>query len=464
MKTIYTSLLVLSFFFISLQSCSTEDQAIFTNMDKSIQNEGYFPLAIDNNWVYDNWLVIINEDGSYRYTEKPIESEHPISNTKYISDDGTGNFRFDYGFIPIGIGKVLGGFFGNFKQITKIGGNYIKKNIIDTKSTDKNGNTKIDYLYELDDQIFLSDDLEPPVSSSTDQACQRNDTLAKYNLLEKGHLISTKKGSYGKEDHGIYFEYQVNSYAVETLPDGLPNCLTNNPGIDDHLKAYKNVLHTRDVVKILKLNAFSEGGIRLKMNAKVNIPAKSSQVKYRTLGETELSGDVFVTGYVNSSPIQSFIAATLLPCPSNPDEELGDVCERSQPLITDMKLDLLTCPVEGDLVIDEDYVDTIINLVSDQPLYTVDQYWAKGVGNIKNITSPSKFKAVIDLGGTKNTTLKTLDVKPSDPDCIDTPNTITISTKMKSLPSVGKMEIPFTLESRSYVQNLKKYKLRTTLN
>ena len=439
---------------ISLFGCKIEENEAFTSFDvnSAIQNEGYFPLAMDNNWVYENRLVIINDKGTpdksddfHEYSGSMIESEHPVSNVKFleIEDTITKNKtkRIDYGFTPLGLGKVLGGFFGNFMQITKKGKDYYRKSIVKKESLDKStGKLKTDYYYEIDSQKFLSD-----------------------SIVGKNMLISTRTDTIGDGVKGIFIIYEVKSYVIEELPDGLPVNLRNQPGIDDHLAVYKNVLHTTDTIKIKRLENISDGGMRLRLNAEVVIPAGTSKLETRSVGPSQLTGNIWLYGTVLSiAPI--WAVGGLLP----PIYDCGGFVPPLNgcgPLISDLKLNLGVCEAKATIDIDEIMEGSRSTLVSEQPLYYIDHYWVKGVGNIKNITSPAKFNAVIDLTVDPAEPLsEPLEVFPTDPTCKDIPNTVELTMSMQSQPAVGNIVIPFTLESRSYVQNLRKVRLRTTNN
>lgn len=434
MNTFYKFLACFAIF-LSLFSCKAEENEAFTSFDTNaaIQNDGYLPLAVDNNWVYENRLAIINDNGTYEYSGEVVESEHPVSNVKFRTNNKTDVKSIDYGFTPLGLGKVLGGFFGNFIQITKIGKDYYRKNII-LKDSLVRGRIEKKYLYELADQKFLTDDVTPGLIGS------KRDTLI------------------GDGKKGLLIDYEVNSYVVEVLTDGLPPNLRNQPGIDKHLEVYKDVLHTRDVITIKSLESISEGGVRLRLNAEVEIPAGTSKLETRSVGPSELNGRIFMGGV--GVVVVPIIAIGNFTGPPEDDEE---------PLISDLKLAPNVCPARATINIDEVMEGSKMVFVSDQPIYTIDQYWVRGVGNIKNITSPAKFKAIIDLKGSEKLSapLKLEPIKsqnPSIPECKDIRNTATLNMSLQSQPAVGYIEIPLTLESRSYVQNLKSVRLRTTNN
>ncbi len=445
-KQYYFQLACVGLFLFLLQSCKIEEEGMFPDSQKSLQNDGYLPLAPSNNWVYDNWAAVKQPDGTFEYTGKAIETEHDILTSKLYQNTVTGN-RHDYGFSPLDIGRTIGGFFGNFNQITKIGDKYKKKSVIRIETLNKNGTVNTDLKYELDseDQYFLTDN---PTS---------------------GELISSEKGSYGDSlKTGIYFEYEVKSYALEILPKMDPK-LANQEGIDKHLENYENVLHTVDSVKITKLFSNSEGGVLLNFKGKVTLAPpigineenyESSIIESRVVGQAELiGGPVSLFGY------------TLLPVPL---PILGQVGLRggsgsgfyNDYLKSDLKLGLTLCPAEIDLAINKRMEGSRLNFISNQALYSVDQYWVKGVGNIKNITSPAKFnpKISISIGGDDTAKTDPIELKPTDPTCSNNVNTIQLALKLNSAPAIGKIEIPITLGNKSYVQNLKKYSIRKSLN
>jgi hypothetical protein len=417
---------------------------LFPNNEFSIQNkDSYFPLAISNSWVYENWLATVDRNGptinKINYTGKPIKTEHSVGKVNYY-EKKTGEFTFDYGFSPLSLGSVIGGFFGNFQQIRKQNGNYIRKSAIKVESKDINGNPKTDYKYELGDHIFLSDNIVP------DQ------------------LISLESGTIGEPGEGVYIEYETESKAV-AIHKTMPQNMCNNPGIDDHLCAYTDVLHTRDIVRIKKLTSYSDGGIRLRFKGYADIVdidketgQIASQVEARSFGESELFGLLGIFGNITLIPVFAiaFLSGDLDTFPYN----------LFPPLKSDLKLGLKICPVRLNIDIDDVFEGSSTTLVSNQPLFYIDHYWVKGVGNIKSITSPAKFDAVINLNGSDDdiSTEPTV-AEALDPNCVlDNINTVQLKMQLFSRPNVGNASIGLSLETRSHVQNLKKHTIRKSIN
>ncbi len=428
MKTIKHSLklFVIVINLLILSNCSS-DESLFPNNELRLQNDGYLPLSPNNTWIYENTLGTKQDNGSYVYSGNSFLTEHTIAKVDQVFVNNGSEKRFDYGFTPLELGRTIGGFFGSLNQIIKVGKEYINKSIIRVEKVE-NGIIKTHLEYKLEDQIFL-----------TDEELNLND------------IISTKTGYIGnKSENGVYIEYTITTYFKGKL-NALPDNLISNEEERAFFSNFNNYIHTQDVVKITKLITKSAGGTRITGKIKQGIKS-GNLVGQMDLEDVNFSGALQING----------TALGIIPLNFNNAKLLG-VVEGTKFSLGGLSSSLVICPSSVEIDMDSVSETSTNELLSDQDLYYRDNYWVKGVGNVKNITSPAILKAKLTLVDATTPETETI-LKPEDPRCIQEINRVSLTYTIRARPKDFSIVYPITIDTRSYIQTLKKYSVRKSLN
>ncbi len=422
------SYLIYTLAFVFFISCKTEDTTQFNSLEKRIQNEGYFPLAPNNAWLYENRKATIRSNGTYLYENDAVNVESAISRTNEVYENGTDQ-RIDYLFSPYDFGETLGGIFGALNQITKVNGEYRKKQRVSFIKPTGDGETNKRYMLELEDQKFLVD----------------NPTV--------GQVISSKDDTFTSPDDGITIEYNISSYVVEML-EKMPELLSNQKDKDIQLAVYKDILHTRDVILIKKIVLNDSGGNRLIVNAQA---------------ETDTTGYIKMVIDTPGSSLSGSIKELEIPFLNN--FPLVRINLNSNNIRVKTSPSMKLCKSIGKININTELKGGPMEIVTNQEMVHIDQYWAKGVGNIKNITSYKEMTAKISAKSYLMTEPFKVRLEKEDPECgvgaddsDQQHNTFAITTTLEIMLDGLDIELPVLLSKEVVVQNLLSYKQRKTLN
>lgn len=453
-------LVLLLVFFYS--SCSKEEFDTFNSLEKRIQNDGFFPLAQSNSWVYENRSAEMN-GLNYIYDSDFKEVESSVISSFERYEEGKNVPRFDYNFSPYNFGSVIGGVFGGLNQISKIDGEYFKKQKVSITNTLNNGKVFKDFKLEFDDQKFFEDPIEGDIP------------IAVFDTLK---LIGTKKDKFTSPDGGIIIEYTVRNEFIAYPPSNPADVGTkvrmvmptidpkyaSDPNVDSHLlRDFSNVAHTKEITTIDKIILTDSGNNRLVLNATVQLADTGTSIiavdldpnnpKPRQRG-ANLNGVLKVGPEILGYGVLANIWV------SN-RENLRLVLNSNTKL----------CESNANIKINTVLKGNPMNFVANEVFMEVDSFWAKGVGNIKNITSYKEFYAKVNAKDYLTTDPFKIFLNKVDPNCgsgaDDTDkynNTLGLSAQLRVLLEGIELDIPFILSDKIVIQNLKKFKQRKTLN
>lgn len=399
-----------------LTSCSIEESANFINIDERIQNEGYFPLSQSNSWVYEYRTGVEKDSTTFLYDRDSILVEKSINSTELIELDG--KKRFDYSFLPINLGTTFGAFIPSLYKVTKNENEYKKIETLLIPDQYFSGGSKYKLSLRLESQKFLVDD--PQIDQ----------------------VISSKSDVFRSPDGAFEIHYTYSTKVVGFL-EKMPEKYSSVVGIDDQLQKYKDILHTRDVLFLNKIVANENAENRL------NVSMKIRTKKGSTFSLNNISTTLDGYGWVYGLSFIPIYATT------------NDMA------ITEFTQPLEICQSQANININTELKGGTIELISNQEIYNLDQYWVKGVGNIKSISSYKDIMATVNLKNYLSTDPFLVDfiTDESDTECLNKANTVKLAIKIKTEISGLEVKIPIKLSNSSkIIQNLKSYTHRKTLN
>lgn len=442
------SVFLVSMAFITLViSCQvSEDLEVDTDY-KLIQNEGYFPLAVDNKWIYKVRLADLNSDGSIDYDDDSIKTELAVVSSKRMTVDGEKQVRYE--FSPIASKGVLGQFLGNFSQIYKNdNGNYFREELKEV--TVNNGSTKDSkFVFNLRDIAFLRDDVE--VGDIIDEVTHSYEMYAGTKVIIEYKAVSKVTGKFNK----------------------IPDIYASVPGVDLHLKNFTNIIQVTDYIEIVSIRT-SVNNVSVFMDMTLK-GLRDVDGGMNLLIKTYQSGQACVNALASPSfPILdwdgngcSFKANLNTPLLFiEPTRELSDTAQQDKSK---------SCPTEADLIINEAF-DIPMEIVANEKIISRDTFYAQDVGPIKTIVSTYDIKGQIQLKQTNDFKLS-IAQRSTDLNCkFETKNSEIDAGGNITEVGFGRMELILNLDAlidnlfidiplsfglqKSVVMNIDKYDIR----
>ena len=450
------TLIILS---VLLNSCKTEEFTQFQSLENIIQNEGYFPLAPNNAWVFENRTA--KKDGNnyvYKKDTDSVEVQSVIGkvNEVYVEDDL--NPTLEYLVAPYSINDVALGMFGSLSKVSKENGEYTRKLAVSFTDAFNNGKVYKSMRFEID-QKFLSDNYSDyPFDPDT-------------GIAPIDKIIHSKNENFTSPDGGISIDYTIETKLMERYKK-MPVELTSKVGVDNQLSEFEDILHTRDIITIKKIVLTEKVSNRLNIDAEVQFDKSGGSIQKIDIPEGSTGSSPGRPPYENGGDLSGVLQFGDLPDAIDYGSilnlwvnNIGKIGIKSTSTAT-------MCPGTGRIKVNSELIAKPMEVITNQEFMIIDQYWAKGVGNIKNITEYKKLTLYADAKDYLMTEPFKINITKDDPACgigADGPdsgqeNTLGLTVQLNVNVSNLKLDIPFILSEDIIIQNLKRHKLRNTLN